>query len=174
MDKVADGIWIAGYREACDVAALARAGVDAVLQLHGPEPDPLPLPPGPEVSALFVVDGERLPPTTLKAGITFIRAQREQGRTVLVTCGLGQSRSPVFVAAYLHEQGIDLKQAFVTLMRRRPQIMSHPVLLRSLVEYYRLPTTAEALLVELVKLRRELRSAGPAKAARHATVGDTP
>jgi hypothetical protein len=162
MDQVAEGIWIAGYREACDAAAQQRAGIDAVLQLYGPEPDPLPLPPGPQVRSLRVLDGASIPVVVLSEGVQFLRNQREQSRIVLVTCGLGQSRSPVFVAAYLHENGMELGDAFATLMRCRPQVLPHPVLLRSLVERYGVATTAEALLGSLVMLRRELRSAGPA------------
>jgi hypothetical protein len=158
MDRVAEGIWIAGYREASDATAQQWPGIDAVLQLYGPAPDPPPLPSGPEVRSLRVLDGAPIPPAALTDGVGFLRTQREQGRTVLVTCGLGQSRSPAFVAAYLHEQGMELGDAFAALMRCRPQVLPHPVLLRSLVEQYGGATTAEALLVGLVKLRRVLRS----------------
>jgi protein-tyrosine phosphatase len=80
---------------------------------------------------------------------------------VLVTCGAGCSRSPVFAAAYLHEEGEALPAAFTGMMRRRPQILPHPVLLRSLVECYQLPTTGEALLVDLVRRRREIAADRP-------------
>jgi hypothetical protein len=108
MDRIANGIWISGYREACDAAALHQARIDAVLQLYGPEPEPLPLPAGPEVHSLRVLDGAALPPEALSEGVGFLRTHRGQGHTVLVTCGLGQSRSAVFVAAYLHEQRMDM------------------------------------------------------------------
>lgn len=158
MDRVVGGIWIAGYREVCEAAALEWGGIAAVLQLYGPESEPLPLPKGPAVRSLRVADGVPIPLAGLREGVEFIRTQRSQGRTVLVTCGLGQSRSPAFVAAYLHETGMTLEDALALLIRRRPQVLPHPALLRSLVDAYQIPTTVETLLVVLVKVRRGLRT----------------
>jgi Dual specificity phosphatase, catalytic domain len=158
MDMVVDGIWIGGRRDALDHAHCQTTGIEAVLQLYGPEPEALAFPFAREVRSLFVIDGEPLPASALSAGVGFIQAQRAQGRRLLVTCGAGQSRSAVFVAAHLYEQGTELLEAFSTLMSRRPQILPHPVLLRSLVNYYRLSTPPEALLVALVKRKRDLRN----------------
>jgi hypothetical protein len=44
MDWVADGIGIAGRREAMDQEQLQQQGVEAVLQLYGPDLDPLQFP----------------------------------------------------------------------------------------------------------------------------------
>jgi dual specificity protein phosphatase-like protein len=161
MDMVADGIWIGGRRDALDHAELQRVGIEAVLQLYGPEPEPLAFPFARATRCVFVVDGEPIPPDALREGVQFIAGQRSLGRPMLVTCGAGQSRSPAFVAAYLHEQGMELQGAFTTLIQRRPQILPHPELLRSLVGTYQLSAPAEAILVALVRKRRELQRVDP-------------
>lgn len=155
MDWVADGIAIGSAADTVELAILERAGIEAVLQLYGPEPFAAAFPFAASVLHLYVVDGEPLPDLRLREGVDFVRAQRASGKLVLVTCGAGISRSPTFVAAYLHEQGLPILDALRTIMERRPQAMPHPQLLRSLVTYYRLTTTAEELLVALVRMRSE-------------------
>lgn len=164
MDWVADGIAIGSAYDTSDPADLERAGIEAVLQLYGPEPFPTALPFAAAVQHLFVVDGEPLAIARLCEGVEFIRAQRALGRRILVACGAGISRSPTFVAAYLHETGMDLLDAFGSIMQRRPQVLPHPELLRSLVAHYQLSVTAETLLVALVRMRsgRRRRDGGDA------------
>ncbi len=160
MDWVADGIAIGSRRDALEPVLLRNAGIAAVLQLLAPDEEPLAFPFVPTIRRLLVSDGEPLAPETLQDGVAFIGEQRSLERPVLVTCGAGQSRSPIFVAAYLHERGMDLLDAFCSMMRRRPRIMPHPELLRSLIACYQLPETAEALLEPLARLRRELEQRG--------------
>ena len=73
-----------------------------------------------------------------------------------MTCGAGISRSATFVAAYLHEQGAGLLDALKSIMVRRPQVLPHPELLRSLIACYNLRITPQELLVQLVKARKEI------------------
>jgi hypothetical protein len=79
MDWVAEGIAIGGRRDALDHASLKAAGIEAVLQLYGPERESLEFPFASAVCCLFVIDGEPLPLAVLREGVRFIRAQREQG-----------------------------------------------------------------------------------------------
>jgi hypothetical protein len=151
-----DWIALGGRADVFDQRELERAGIRAVLQLYGPEPDPLAFPFAEEVLSLFVIDGQPIEPSDLREGVEFIRTQRTAGRPVLVTCGAGMSRSPSFLAAYLHEEGTELGEAFARILRRRPRVLPHPELLRSLVDYYALPMSAEELLVRLVRLRKSL------------------
>jgi protein-tyrosine phosphatase len=55
---------------------------------------------------------------------------------MLVCCGAGMSRSPVFVAAFFHEEGMELDAAFELIRERRPIIRPHPRLVRSLESHY--------------------------------------
>lgn len=97
----------------------------------------------------------------LTSGVVFIREQRALGRKVLVTCGRGMSRSPTLVAAYLHEEGADLGDAFRLILSRRACVLPHPELIRSLMEHYGLEVRPEILLADLVRARRDRRTAGP-------------
>lgn len=156
MDWVADGIALGGLREAQDHPRLQREGVTAVLQLYGPDPCPDGFPFAAAVLQLQVIDGKPLPGALLRQGIGFITEQRCQGRGVLVTCGQGVSRSAAFAAAYLGSQGMDIKEAVLSIQRRRPCVLPHPELLRSLLEQFPAPYPHQDLLVALVRQRKQL------------------
>lgn len=137
MDRVADGISIGSLEDCLDHGRLTEAGIEAVLQLYGHPREraliPLPIP----VLQLEVRDRVALDPARLREGVAFIREQRSVGRQVLVACGAGISRSPAFVAAYLHEEGMGLAEAFARIASARP-IHPHRALVQSLAEYYNL------------------------------------
>jgi hypothetical protein len=158
VNWVAEGIAVGGYADTLDHAALQAVGIEAVLQFHGRDPCPDGFRFAGAYLQLPVEDARRLPPEWLRQGVDFITEQRGLGRNVLVACSAGLSRSPTFVAAYLHEQGMDLAEAYLMIQAGRRSIMPHPELLRSLVSYYGLSTSAEELLVALVKARSQMRS----------------
>ena len=153
MDWITDGIALGSWTDACDHRYLEQQGIEAVLQLYGPEPCPDGFPFAKEFLQLDVRDARPLAPEMLRRGVDFIRAQREMNRPLLVCCGAGMSRSPTFLAAYLHEEGLDLLEAYRTIQARRRNISPHPELLDSLVEFYGLPVTGRELLVALVRAR---------------------
>jgi protein-tyrosine phosphatase len=103
------------------------------------------------VLPLQVEDRCRLPPQLLRQGVKFIRRQRLADRRVLVCCGAGMSRSPTFVAAYLHEEGMDILDAFRQIRSRRPEVRPHRAMVRSLVHYYRPEMPLEDLLQALYR-----------------------
>ena len=154
MDWVVDGIAIGGMSDAIDHSRLQEAGIEAVLQLYGAERERIGFPFPAEVLQLPVMDRGSLPPPLLRQGVEFIRRQRTQERKILVTCGAGISRSPTFVAAYLHEEGADLLEAYLRIIRVRPQTRPHRALLRSLVEQYQLSNSAEEQLMMLSRGRQ--------------------
>lgn len=154
MDWITEGIAIGSVREASDTDLLAAEGVGAVLRLLDDE-----LKVGaPEMHQLWlrVADGQPLDVALLRRGVEFIREQRAVERRLLVHCGLGQSRSPTFVAAYLHEEGHRLLDALLLIQQIRPIALPHPVLLRSLVQVYRLPDDPGSLLAQLVSVRKNV------------------
>lgn len=143
MDWITDTLAIGGLKDLIDWSGLEDAGIESVLQLYAQEKErpeiPLPL----EVLQLSVEDRRALPIRQLTQGVRFIRRQQAAGRPTLVCCGAGMSRSPVFVAAYLHEEGMELEAAFRLIRERRPIIRPHPRLVQSLEEHYGLTAGAE-------------------------------
>ena len=160
MDWVAEGIAIGGKRDTTAPAALAAAGVEAVLQLHGPEPCDDAFPFTPRVLQLRVLDGVPLPEEVVRESVTFIREQRSAGRRILVACGAGQSRSASLVAAYLCEEGLTLEAAFTLLIEGRPRVLPHPALLRSLCKLYPQQEPPEVILGRIVRFRSGRRHQG--------------
>jgi protein-tyrosine phosphatase len=154
MDWITSGIAIGSIRDAQDHRTLAAERVDAVLRLLEEAEEEQSLLSWTSSLWLRVTDGRALDPALLRRGVDFLRDQRNVGRKVLVHCGLGQSRSPTFVAAYLHEEGETLLNAFLLIQRARPSALPHPELLRSLVQFYSLPDDPNTLLVKLIQARR--------------------
>lgn len=159
MDWITEEIALAGVSDWPE--SFAGAGIEAVLQIYWPDAEAPPVPDCAVVRHLPFDDGKAVPVDLLVAGIDFIREQRALGRKVLVTCGRGMSRSPTLVAAYLHEEGSDLGDAFRLILSRRACVLPHPEMLRSLVEHYGLEVRPEVLLADLVRARRDRRLAEP-------------
>jgi protein-tyrosine phosphatase len=112
MDFVEPGLAVCGLREALKVGELQTRGIQAVLQLYTAPIERLTLPASCEALHLQVRDREPLPPEALVSGLEFISRHRAEGRTVLVVCGAGTSRSVTFVAGQLYREGHSLSEAF--------------------------------------------------------------
>ena len=152
MDWITEGLGLGSWYDCQDHAYLQEQGVESILQLYGPDPCPDGFPFARASLQLNVVDARPLPTLVLQAGVAFIREQRRQGRNVLVACAAGMSRSPSFLAAYLHEEGMDLAEAYLAIRARR-SIIPHPKVIQSLVDHYRLPITTQEIMVRLVRER---------------------
>jgi hypothetical protein len=114
------------HAETRDAALLAARGVGAMLQLAGPVAQP-----GVESCYVAVDDGAPVPPAALREGLAFVRAAARAGRTVLVACGAGVSRSAAFAAA--------------AVRARHPAAMPHYALLASLCAHFGEAATAAEL-----------------------------
>jgi protein-tyrosine phosphatase len=154
MDWITDQLALGSRREALDPAVIEREGVEAILTVYE-DGEPEGSFSVPHLLHLHVRDGKPLPPDVLRRGTAFVREQHAAGRKVLVACALGISRSPTFVAACLHEGGMDLREAFATILQRRRQVLPHPALLRSLVECYGGDCSVEELLQAVVHAKRK-------------------
>ena len=109
MYRIRDWLYIGKHREAGDASLLRSRGIRAALHLIS---DIAP-PAGVECLCTPVEDGEPLPIEKLKRGVAFVRAQKAQGRGVLIACGAGISRSVAFTMAVLHEEeGLSLLDAY--------------------------------------------------------------
>jgi hypothetical protein len=84
-----------------------------------------------------VEDGEPLPADLLRMGVEFIRLEKALGRKVLIACVAGISRSSIFaIAALKEEERLRLVDAFREVHAMHPEAMPHPVLWKSLCEFY--------------------------------------
>jgi protein-tyrosine phosphatase len=135
---------------------LFNSAVEAVLQICDPILDPILFSLPASFLCVKFYDGKRIPPQKLRQAVDFIQTQRTSGRKILVCCGRGISRSPSLVAAYLYEQGMDLMDAYLSILQHRRLIVPHIQILRSFVEYYGLSIRAEEILIAVVKARKEL------------------
>lgn len=133
---------IGKYRETLDHDLLARAGVGALLHLAAQVE-----PPGVTALYLPVEDGEPFDEATLRCGVDFILAQRAAGKTVLVACGAGISRSTSFAIAALKEaEGLALLATAREVRRLHPAGLPHMALWSSLCLHYQEPDDYLALI----------------------------
>jgi protein-tyrosine phosphatase len=139
VDHVIDGVYISGARAYYSIAELRAAGVTHVLQLYFDTPNwPTEWPDDFVIFKNPLPDGEPIEAETLHRGVSFINEQVDAGRSVLVMCGAGISRSSTFVLAYLLERGFNVHDAWQLLRERHPSANPLPQLLLSLVEHYNL------------------------------------
>jgi protein-tyrosine phosphatase len=120
------------YRETIDLATLGAYRVQAMLQLADKVEQP-------DIASLYVPveDGEPLPVDKLRQGVDFVRAQKAEGKTVLVACGAGISRSVTFTMAVLkEEEGLSLIDALRAIQTVHPDALPHDKLVYSLCQYY--------------------------------------
>jgi len=132
MNRIRDWLYVGKYSETLQPEYLRRNGIGAMLLLAAPVSYP-----GIESLYLMVEDGVPLHPVLLEKGIRFARAQKADGRTVLVACGAGISRSSTFATAVLkEEENLSLVDAFREVFIAHPYALPHPELWKSLCAYY--------------------------------------
>ena len=132
MNAIRNWLYIGKYRDTLDVVSLAKHNIGAVLQLaeaiQYPNIESLYLP---------VEDGVPIAKRHLGQGIDFTLRQKRLGRSVLVACGAGMSRSAVFAVAALKDgEGLGLLAALREVKRYHPDTMIHPALWKSLCTFY--------------------------------------
>jgi serine/threonine/tyrosine-interacting protein len=154
LDCIVNGLFLGTRQEALDSTLPEWAGVTAVLTVYESDGAPDAFPPGVNALQLHVRDGRPVPAEVLRRSTHFIREQRAAGGKVLVACGLGISRSPTFVAAYLHEEGADLRDALRVIIAARRQVFPHPALLQSVIDCYGAPVTLSDLLADVRHAKR--------------------
>lgn len=145
MDCIRPWLYIRKYAETRDVGLLTKNNIRAKLHLADPKSirsvmslaDTID---STDLMSLYlpVEDGIALPPELLREGVDFVLSGKRQGKTVLISCGAGISRSTTFAVAVLKEaEGIDLLEAVRTVKRSHPRTRPHPALWESLCTYYR-------------------------------------
>lgn len=142
VTEVRNGLYIGGAGAVTIAKDLADAGITRILKLYWDDPQwPEPF----IVADMAMDDGVFLERARIDEGVTFIREAISGNGSALVVCGLGISRSATFVLAYLIDQGMDLKSAFLLLRSARPAAWPMRNLWRSLIAAYDLPVTLEEI-----------------------------
>jgi protein-tyrosine phosphatase len=86
---------------------------------------------------LAIEDGVPLASLVLKEGLDFVARHKREGRTVLIACGAGQSRSVAFgIAALIEEERLTLMDALRTIVSNYPDAEPHQALWESLCRHY--------------------------------------
>ena len=132
MNQIRPWLYIGKYRETKDLILLKAHQIGAMLQLAE-------LVEYSGIISLYlpVEDGVSLPEPILTEGIDFIKTQKDQGRTVMVSCGAGISRSTTFAIAALKEiEQLNLSDSFQEIILHHPETMPHPALWKSVCEYF--------------------------------------
>jgi len=126
------------------VAALARAGIDSVLDLREEAAADA------DILARHGIRYHRVPMTdraapqaqALREAVDWVMAEQAADRRVLVHCQAGAGRSPLVACAVLLRIGYDLQQAYETVRRQRPEMTLTDEQVAALQEYGRSLSTA--------------------------------
>jgi hypothetical protein len=132
MDTIRPWLYVGKHRETLDANRLRARGIGAMLQLAEAVEHV-------GIASLYlpVHDGLPLPNHLLRQGVDFVLAEKRRGRTVLIACGAGMSRSVVFAVAVLKEaEGLSLLEAVRVVKQHHSGSMPHPALWKSLCAYY--------------------------------------
>jgi protein-tyrosine phosphatase len=136
MDRVAEHLFVGSIEDAGDASLLRKHSVDMVVSLTytGPEAG---FPDSVSVAQYAMMDGPRNEKEVFKEAVEAIVRGLESGKTVLVHCSRGASRSPAVaaVAVALH-QGIDIEDTFELIRERRDVVDPHDALVEQAVEVY--------------------------------------
>jgi hypothetical protein len=138
LDQVTDQLFIGKARLAYDPDRLHRQGITSVVKLFESPPD---WPSGFNLLDAPFEDGVFVDSDRLAAFDRFIAEEIEAGRTVLVVCGAGISRSATVVLSYLVSTGVPLPDAYRLLKARHPATEPHPEMWLSLIAHHDLPYT---------------------------------
>ncbi len=132
MYPIRPWLYVGKFSDTQDDVMLRRREIGAMLQLADSVKQP-----GIPSLYLPVEDGEPLPRDLLRLGVEFVRLEKALGRSVLIACGAGISRSTTFAIAVLkEEEELGLLEAFRQVRALHPEAMPHPALWQSLREYY--------------------------------------
>ncbi|EIN08594.1 hypothetical protein PUNSTDRAFT_114048 [Punctularia strigosozonata HHB-11173 SS5] len=135
MNEVVPGLWIGDIQSASDAEALRSKNIHSILSAMRGRVSIHPT----FIHQQIAVDDEEeadiLP--HLVPAISFIQAELEKGRGVLVHCQAGMSRSATIVAAYLmYSQNIDATTALAQLKQARPIVQPNDGFLYQLEVFY--------------------------------------
>ena len=132
MNVIRPWLSVGNFDDARDRTLLVASGVGALLALLEPVDHK-------GIETLYLPVEDDLRSTTLRRGVEFILQHKAEGRSVIVTCAVGTSRSVTFAVAALKEaEGLSLDAALSSVVERHPLAGPNERLWASLQEYYEL------------------------------------
>lgn len=133
IDEIRDWLYISGWRSAREGDLLKELGITAHLSLIDDSNEHE----GITRLCLPIDDGVPVRLEKIEQGVNFLKAQKAQGKTILINCGAGISRSALFCMAILmEEEGLTLKEAFRDVKRHHPEAQPHMKLGVCLARYH--------------------------------------
>jgi protein-tyrosine phosphatase len=124
FDEITPQLWLGGAPHyARDYQFLLDNGITAVLNIRAEREDDVSLYQQNNITyqQLKVLDVTVPSAEMIDAGVTFVRHQVEDGRTVLIHCAKGRGRSATILAAYLMQyEGLTFDQANQKMKGIRP------------------------------------------------------
>jgi predicted protein tyrosine phosphatase len=131
MYRIRNWLWVSGYPLASDAGVIARQQINAMLQLYKPFEMA-----GVESLYLQMMDGHPVSDATLQKAFAFIKEQHHAGRTLLITCGAGVSRSVTMATAALHLlEERSLRSAYRSIRKQHPDALPDHIHWDSLRHY---------------------------------------
>lgn len=133
MSRLCSRLFLGGIKDAERLAAANPAGITAVISLC--EEEVLPRRQDIKYVRIPIDDARPVPLPQFEAVMSAI-AEHIRGGRVLLHCGAGMSRAPIFAAAWMHRVGYrDIESALLEIADLRPVIDPSPVLLKSVKEH---------------------------------------
>lgn len=134
IDFITHDLAVANLEAACDLEALTRHGIRAVVDASNRDGNPRF--PGIRYCEVRIADPDERLAEFLPGLVAFIDEARRHG-PVLLHCVAGVSRSPALAICYLHERhGLPILAALQQVRSRRVQANPHPLFLRVIQDYY--------------------------------------
>ncbi len=131
ITEVLDGLYLGTIAYANRLQWENPLNIETVVNLCE---DSVPYREGMTVEWLPVSDGEALPAQIIARALALIDSALNRGRSVLVACRAGQSRSASVVMGYLRLQGYDWGSAY-RLVEEKRWICPHPRTLQSVKDF---------------------------------------
>jgi len=133
MSRLCSRLFLGGIKDAERLAADNAAGIAAVISLCAEQIAPKRR----DIKYVRIPIDDARPVTRpqFEAVMSAI-AEHIRGGKVLLNCGAGMSRSPIFAAAWMHRVGyLHIESALLEIAELRPVIDPSPVLLKSVKEH---------------------------------------
>ena len=133
MTRLCSRLFIGGIRDTERLAAYNSVGITTVITLCAEEV--VPKRRDIKYVRIPIDDARPLSLSQFDAVMSAIAEHIRSGR-VLLHCGAGMSRSPIFAAAWIHRCGyLHIESALLEIADLRPEIDPSPVLLKSVKEH---------------------------------------
>lgn len=142
ITKILDRLYLGNFSNA---EALRKSNPHGITCIVNCTAEPLELPKKFKVIQMDQQDGHEWNAPKVYSTIEWIRGHLLAGRTVLVHCHAGISRSPVLVAAYLYTCGFDFIAALDQIKRLRPIVQPAPAILASMKRAFGITPVAHKL-----------------------------